>query len=81
MIVHLCGQVDVRPAVSWQALAKTHSNIVHLRLGIPKGLFPLGLLVKILKALLPSSILPSCLVHLNVVDLTTLSILGKRYKI
>ena len=28
-----------------------------LRLGLPKGLFPVGLPVKILKALLPSSIL------------------------
>jgi hypothetical protein len=28
-----------------------------LRLGLPKGLFPVGLTVKILKALLPSSIL------------------------
>ena len=29
----------------------------HQRLGLPKGLFPVGLPVKILKALLPSSIL------------------------
>ena len=29
----------------------------HLRLGLPKGLFPVGLPVKILKALLPFSIL------------------------
>ena len=27
----------------------------HLRIGLPKGLFPVGLPVKILKALLPSS--------------------------
>ena len=37
---------------------KIHSNIVsHLRLVLPKGLFPVGLPVKILKALLPPSIL------------------------
>ena len=29
----------------------------HLRLGLPKGLFPVGVPVKILKELLPSSIL------------------------
>ena len=31
----------------------------HLRLGLPNGLFPVGLPIKILKALLPSSILAS----------------------
>jgi hypothetical protein len=29
----------------------------HLRLGLPKGLFPAGMPVEILKALLPSSVL------------------------
>jgi hypothetical protein len=39
-------------------LFKILSIIVpHLRLGLPKGLFPAGVPVKILKALLPSSIL------------------------
>ena len=38
--------------------SKVHSNIVlPSTLGLPKGLFPVGLPVKILKALLPSSIL------------------------
>ena len=37
----------------------------HLLLGLPKGLFPVGLPVKILKALLPSSILTTCPAHLN----------------
>ena len=36
---------------------KIYSNIVLLRLGLPKGVFPVGVPVKILKALLPSSIL------------------------
>ena len=40
---------------------KVRSNIVsHLRVGLPKCLFPAGLPVKILKALLPSSILAAC---------------------
>ena len=53
----------------------------HLRLGLPKGLFPVGLPVKILKALLPSSILTTFPAHLNLLDLITLTILGERYKL
>ena len=58
-------------------LFKVHSNIVlpSLRLGLPKGLFPEGLPVQILKALLPSSI--PCPAHLNLLDLITLTILGE----
>ena len=37
----------------------------HLRLGVTKGLFPVGAPVKTLKALLPSSILAMCLVQLD----------------
>ena len=51
-----------------------------LRLGLPKGLFPVGLPVKVLKALLSSSILATCPAHLNLLDLITLAILGERYK-
>ena len=51
-------------------LFKVHSNIV-----LPKGLFPVGLPVKILKALLYSSILATCPAHLNLIDLITLTIL------
>ena len=47
----------------------------------PKGLFPVGLPVKILKALLPSSILATCPAYLNVLDVITLTILGERYKL
>ena len=48
----------------------------HLHLGLPKGLFPVGLPVKILKALLPSSILA-----FSLPDLITLTILGEWYKL
>ena len=44
----------------------------HLRLGLPKGLFPLGLHVKILTAFLSSRILATQLVPLNLLDLITL---------
>ena len=52
-----------------------------LRLGLPKGLFPVGSSVKILKALLPFSILAIRPAHLNLLDLITLTILGERYKL
>ena len=48
----------------------------HLHLGLPKGLFPVRLLVKILKGLLPSSILATCPANLNLLDLITLTILA-----
>ena len=53
----------------------------HLRLGLPKGLFPVGLPVNILKALLLSSILATCPAHLNFLDLIILTILTERYKL
>ena len=43
----------------------------HLRLGLPKGLFLVGLSVKTLKVLLPSSILAIYPVHFNLLDYTT----------
>ena len=50
-----------------------------LRLGLPKGLFPARLPVKLLKALLSSSILATLPAHLNLLDLIT--ILDERYSI
>ena len=47
----------------------------HLRLGHPKSLFPVGLRVKILKAVLPSSILATC-PAIVMFQLTILTILG-----
>ena len=54
-----------------------------LRLGFSKGLFPagLGLPVNILKALLPSSILPTCPAHLSLLKLITLTILCEGYEV
>ena len=52
----------------------------HQRLGLPKGLFPTGVPAKMLKALLPSSILATWPAHLSLLDLITPTILGERYK-
>jgi hypothetical protein len=43
-----------------------------LRLGLPNGVFPVDLPVKILKILLPSSILATRSAHLILLDLITL---------
>jgi hypothetical protein len=53
----------------------------HMYLDLPEVLFPVGLPVKILKALLPSSILATCSAHLNVPDLFTLTIIHEWYKL
>ena len=60
---------------------KVYSNILPSNIGLPKGLFPVGLPVKILKALLPTSILAICPAHVNLLDYISLTILGERYKL
>jgi hypothetical protein len=53
----------------------------YLHLGLPKSLFPIGLSVKMLEAVLPSSILNTFTAHLNLLELITQTILGKRFKL
>ena len=53
----------------------------HLHLGFPNGVFPVSLPGKILKALLPSSILATWSACLNFLYLITLTILCERYKL
>ena len=48
---------------------------------LPKGLFPVGTTVKILKEPLPSSILDTWPAHHNLLDLITLAILDERHKL
>ena len=61
---------------------KIHSTLSsHLHLGLPEGLFPAGVPVKMLKALLPSSILATWSDYLNLLDLITSTILGEQYKV
>jgi hypothetical protein len=60
------------------------SNLIltsHLRLGLSKDLFPVGLPVKILKALPPSFILATSPVYLNLLYLITITKSGERYKL
>ena len=59
-----------------------HFNIVlPSTLGLPKGLLPVGLLVNMLKALLPSLIQIPCSACFNLLDLITLTKLGERHKL
>ena len=56
------------------------NNVLPFCLGLPEGLFPVGLSVKIFKALMPSCILATSSAHFNQ-DLITLTILGERNKL
>ena len=53
----------------------------YVRLGLIKGLYPVCLLVKILRVLLPSFILAAWPAHLNHLDLITVIILDKWFKL
>ena len=55
-------------------------NRFDIRIGLSEGHFPVGLLVKILKAPLHSLNLAIWHAHLNFLDLTTLTILNERCK-
>jgi hypothetical protein len=52
-------------------ILKLFSNV---RLFLPRGIFPIDLLVKILKAHLPFIILTTCTAYYNILDLITLTI-------
>ena len=67
-----------------QWLFKVDSNNFlssHLPLGLPKGLFLVGLAVIILKGLLSYSILVTWPAKFNFLDSITLTVLGERYKL
>jgi hypothetical protein len=52
----------------------------HLRLGLPRGFFPLGFLTKTLYKSLLSPIHVTCSIHLILLDFITRIILGKEYR-
>jgi len=74
-IIHTLSRINPFPAMIPISSRPILILSAHLRLGVAKGLFPVGLPVKILKA--PSSILATCPAHLNLLDLITLTILGE----
>ena len=74
-IIPILSRINPIPRIDTH-LFKVHSNIVLQ--STPRSV---GLPVKILKALLPSSILATCPAHLNLLDIITLTILGERYKL
>ena len=83
-------QRDSRISLSWAestqffvlTLISLRSILIlpyQLRLGLPKGLFPAGVPVNILKSLLYTPILATWPAHLNLLDLIILAILGERW--
>jgi hypothetical protein len=80
-IIPILSRIKQFPALIPISSSSILISSSHLRLGLPKGTFPAGLPIKILKALLPYFILATCPAHLNLLDLITLTILGERYKV
>ena len=64
-IIIILSRINPIPRIDTYSLRSITILSSHIRLGLPKGFFPVGLPVKILKALLPSSILTTCPAHLN----------------
>ena len=69
-IIHILRQINSIPRIVTYFL-NIHFNIFHPSC-LPKSLFPVGLPVKILKALIPSSILTTWCTHLNLSALCNL---------
>ena len=65
------------PPTSWRFILILSS---HLRLGLPNGLFPSGFPTRTLYTPLPSPIRATCPAHLILLDFTTRTILGKKYR-
>ena len=80
-IIPILGRINPIPRIDTY-FTNVHFNIVLPSTpSLPKGLFPVDLPVKMLKALLPPSILATWPVHLNPLDLITLTIWGERYRL
>ena len=80
--IHMCFPIiPILRRLNLVPRSVTYFFKTHLLMGLFKGLFPVGLLVEILKAFLPSSVLSTWYAHLNLLDLITLTTLGERYKL
>ena len=77
-IVPILSRINPIPRTDTYFLRSILILSTHLQLGLLKYLFPVGISTKILKALLPSSILATCPAHPNLLDLVILTISGER---
>ena len=78
-IIPILGRINPISRIDTYFFKFPSNIVVHLRFSLPKGLFPLDLPVKILKALVPYSIMVKWLAHFNLLNLITLTILDERY--
>ena len=88
---HYCPHKHLPPSLSWASPIHSiypHSTSwrsililsIHLRLGLPSGLFPSGFPTKIIYTPLSSFIRATCPTHLILLDFITRTILGEEYK-
>ena len=72
-IIPILSQINQIPRIDTYFIKIYLILPLHLRLGFPEGLFSVCLTFKTMRA--------TCLFHLNILDLITLTILGERYKL
>ena len=80
-IIPILSQINLLPRIIPISLRSVLMLSFYLLLALPKGLFLVGLSVKILKALQSSSILATCPAKFDLLDLFTLPILTERYQL
>ena len=68
-IIPILSRINPVPHIDTYSLRSILIFSSHLRLGLPKGLFPSGESVKILKELLPSSFLATGPAHLSLLSM------------
>ena len=78
--VPILSQLHPVPTTSSQFLKIRLNIILHLRLGLPNGLFPWGFPTKTLCTPHPSSIRATCPAHLLLLDFITRTTLGEEYR-
>jgi hypothetical protein len=79
--VPILGQIDLIPTITTYPQRSILILSTLLRLGLPSCLFLYGFPTNILYAFLLSPICAECSAHLILLDLITLIMLGKKYKL